>query len=133
MRRPLTFSWHRWEYPAGTHRRNLFCDRCGFCASHTVEPTAPEAEHDAASKSHVCAVPQYAWDAWRQEAFEAGMDPKTADVGRSLIREAHNHAWGVEPDLDGMLEDGLKHPRKAARRWRRILLERQEAELRGLR
>ncbi len=131
--RELTFSWHRWEYPAGTQRRNLSCDRCGYNASHAADPTAPDSAHLEASRSHECPPAQYYWDDWRREAFENGMPADVADAGRALIREAFQHGWGIEPNLGAMMRDGLRSPTRSRNRWRRMLRERQDAELGGFR
>jgi hypothetical protein len=121
MARVLIFTWHRWEYPKGTLRRRLICGRCGYSASHDVDPTAPAPEHKAATSRHVCPAPLFFWDDWRREAFELGMLPAAAEAGRALIREAHQHAWPWEPNTAAMMALGLANGRRAARRWARIL------------
>jgi hypothetical protein len=110
----------------------LVCDRCGFVASGQIEPTDPESAHLEASKSHQCSPARYHWDHWRREAFEQGMDADAADVGRALIREAHQHAWPDHVDMEAMMVRGLREPAEARERWQHILNDRAEAELAGI-
>jgi hypothetical protein len=130
--RPLSFSWHVWEYPAGSERRGLTCDACDCNASYPVEATAPHADHLFQAPKHVCQTFQYEWDEWRREAWERGMEREAAQAGRALIRECHQHAWPWEPDTRAMMVRGLRDPKGAARRWSRLLDHGNDRELAGL-
>jgi hypothetical protein len=117
------FRWRFWEYPPGTKRHDLWCNECGFGASGTVDPLAPADEHMKAAALHECPPVMFEWDAWRRLAWHCGMDPETADVGRSLIREHSQHGWNIGIDCEGMLASGVKSPRTSRRRWLRLLEE----------
>jgi hypothetical protein len=120
--RPVTFRWHRWEYPEGTARLGLTCDRCDSPGSPHVDPlNLSEEAHLEASKAHKCYPGPYHWDDWRRTAFDRGMDAETASAGRALIREHYQHGWEGELDTDGMMELGLQSPDKARARWDRSL------------
>jgi hypothetical protein len=129
---PLTFRFHRWEYPAGVARLGLSCNRCDGSASLGVEPTnLCEAAHIAASTEHRCRLPVYHWDEWRFAAFERGMDADAACAGRALIREHYQHGWPGAVDEEAMMDRGLRSPKEATERWRRLLDEGNRAELEG--
>lgn len=131
--RLITFRWHRWEFPAGTPRRGLTCNRCDCPGSYPAESTAPELEHVEAAKRHRCPELPYEWDDWRREAWAKNMDPQAAQAGRALLREHYQHQWGGSADPDAMMRRGLRSPRAALRRWSRLLADGNEAELRGAR
>lgn len=70
--------------------------------------------------------PRSAWDYWKEEMLERGLDEDLATLGRSVIREAENHGWG--PRLQafcsgGSLEEILFRAPGLARRLCTVLLE----------
>lgn len=72
---------------------------------------------------------RYAWDRWRLRALEAGLSDDLAWLGRGVMREAVQHAWseelkaecGWEDEGQAMLELALRAPRKAEKRWQRLM------------
>jgi hypothetical protein len=123
------FQWRRWEYPYGTKRHTLWCNACGYPASGSVDSVASADDHMKAAALHECPLVMFSWDFWRRVAWHAGMVPETADVGRLVIREHHQHAWNVPIDTAAMMANGLKSPRAARRSWQRLLDEHARAEL----
>lgn len=71
----------------------------------------------------------YAWDRWRLRALDAGLSDDLAWLGRHVMREAVQHAWseelraecGWEDEGQAMLELALRAPRKARKRWQRLM------------
>lgn len=67
----------------------------------------------------------YEWDRWEKNAREHGVPEELASLGRSLFREAQQHAWDADLFtecgwLDGgaaMIELALANPNAARRRW----------------
>ncbi len=61
--------------------------------------------------------------------LEAGLSDDLAWLGRDLMREAVQHAWseelkaecGWEDEGQAMLELALRAPRKAEKRWQRLM------------
>jgi hypothetical protein len=66
----------------------------------------------------------YEWDHWECLALERGLAPDLATLGRSLMREAHQHGWcarlkaecGWNDEGRAMLARLLAHPCRAAAR-----------------
>ncbi|MFI5305213.1 MAG: hypothetical protein ACHQYP_10525 [Nitrospiria bacterium] len=69
----------------------------------------------------------YHWDDWEADALARGVDPKLAELGRSIMREHFQHDWddfGSEVGFragTSMIELALKHPKKAEERWKHLL------------
>jgi|GEM_PF-3285820 len=40
-----------------------------------------------------CSAGAYPWDDWERSALASGLAPALAALGRSVMREAGNHAW----------------------------------------
>jgi hypothetical protein len=76
-----------------------------------------------------CAPQHYPWDYWEKKALAAGVPEELASLGRSVMREAHQHAWGERLQcLCGWADKGrrmirlaLKSPKTADKRWRDLL------------
>ncbi len=74
--------------------------------------------------------PLFEWDHWQRLALECGLAPDLAALGRSLMREADQHAWcerlkkecGLSDDGRAMLARVLKHPARTAARWHWLLV-----------
>ncbi len=72
---------------------------------------------------------RYAWDRWRLRAQEAGLPEDLAWLGRDVMREAVQHAWSEELKAEcgwadegqAMLELALRAPKKAEKRWQRLM------------
>lgn len=119
---PAGFRLSAWEHPAGVARFGLVCNRCGGVANPVDPAFADQAAIDAGAARHVCPPPLFEWDRWRLRAADRGVDPELADLGRSLYREARQHAWthiGIDPEQ--MLRDALHAPGQARQRWKRLL------------
>lgn len=76
---------------------------------------------------HLCQFPApgcWPRDDWQRHALECGLAPDLAALGRSLMREADQHAWcerlktecGWNDDGRAMLARLLAHPRRTAAR-----------------
>ncbi len=71
----------------------------------------------------------FPWDQWEQKAAAAGIDEELAGLGRTVYREAYNHAWGEELQAecgwsdggDALLELALHKPDLARERWEYLL------------
>jgi len=97
--------------------------------SHTTTEL-PQIDPDLATsyESHAD-IPFYKggfeWDHWKLEAIKKGMNPDLAQLGRDVMREAHNHHWRaylqIECRWDAMLEFGLDDPAIAQKRWEHLL------------
>lgn len=69
----------------------------------------------------------YPWDDWQRDAVAAGVAPELAALGRSVIREAHQHSWcdslkyecGVTSDdcAQGMILEAKDQPEFCHIRW----------------
>ena len=72
-----------------------------------------------------CAPGAYPWDDWERSALASGLAAELASLGRSVMREAYNHAWcerlkaecGWSDEGRAMLRRVLAHPRRTAARW----------------
>jgi hypothetical protein len=69
--------------------------------------------------------PRFEWDDWEEDALERGMNKELASLGRSVYREAIQHAWPwslrvvcVEPTLSDML---VKAPEMAKQFYETML------------
>ena len=71
----------------------------------------------------------YPWDDWKTKALSLGVRPDVANMGRSVMREAHQHVWddklhilcGWGDDGKRMIKLALRSPDKAYKRWGRLL------------
>ena len=76
-----------------------------------------------------CVYGEYPWDYWQAIALAAGVPPELASLGRSVMREAHQHAWSERlQSLCGWNDKGkrmiglaLRSPRTAEKRWQDLL------------
>ena len=72
-----------------------------------------------------CVCGQYPWDYWQQMAVQRGVPEELATLGRSVMREASQHAWGERlRSLCGWNDEGrrmialaLRSPKTARQRW----------------
>jgi hypothetical protein len=72
-----------------------------------------------------CSAGAYPWDDWERCALASGLAADLANLGRSVMREAYNHAWcerlraecGWSDEGRAMLRRVLAHPRRTAARW----------------
>jgi len=72
-----------------------------------------------------CVCGQYPWDHWQKMAKLRGVPEDLATLGRSLMREAHQHSWGDRlRSLCGWNDEGrrmialaLRSPKTAKQRW----------------
>ena len=76
-----------------------------------------------------CVCGQYPWDHWQRIALDRGVPEELATLGRSLMREASQHAWGERlRSLCGWNDEGrrmialaLRSPKTAKQRWSWLL------------
>jgi hypothetical protein len=78
-----------------------------------------------------CQPGGYPWDDWQREALAAGVADELANLGRAVMREAHQHAWceelrfecgaGHEDSAKGMIAEALEQPDWARSRWSWLL------------
>ena len=76
-----------------------------------------------------CVYGHYPWDYWQTAARAAGVPEELASLGRSVMREAHQHAWGERlQSLCGwndrgrrMIRLALRSPKTANKRWTDLL------------
>jgi hypothetical protein len=76
-----------------------------------------------------CSAGAYPWDDWERSALASGLAADLASLGRSVMREAYNHAWcerlkkecGWSAEGRSMLRRVLAHPRRTAARWNWLL------------
>jgi predicted NAD-dependent protein-ADP-ribosyltransferase YbiA (DUF1768 family) len=64
------------------------------------------------------------WDEWKQEALAAGVPEDLAQLGRDVLRENHQHGWGLEADelqIEQLIEFVTEEPDLARRRWTKLL------------
>ena len=72
---------------------------------------------------------RYAWDRWETRALEAGLEPKLAQRGRAVMREAVQHDWESELKAEcgwldagqAMLSLALHEGAMVAERWKYLL------------
>ena len=72
-----------------------------------------------------CSAGAYPWDDWERLALASGLAADLANLGRSVMREAYNHAWcerlktecGLHDEGVAMLRRVLAQPRRTAARW----------------
>lgn len=72
-----------------------------------------------------CTYGQYPWDDWQRMALARGVPEELATLGRAVMREAHQHAWGERlRSLCGWKDEGrrmialaLRSPETARLRW----------------
>ena len=72
-----------------------------------------------------CVYGQYPWDYWQRMALERGVPEELATLGRSLMREADQHAWGERlRSICGWNDEGrrmialaLRSPKTARQSW----------------
>ena len=77
-----------------------------------------------------CSAGAYPWDDWERSALASGLAADLASLGRSVMREAYNHAWcerlkrecGWSDDGRLMLRRVLAQPRRTAARWEWLML-----------
>ena len=80
---------------------------------------------DVLSTQGFCVYGQYPWDYWQRMALERGVSEELATLGRSVMREASQHAWGERlRSLCGWNDEGrcmialaLRSPETARQRW----------------
>jgi hypothetical protein len=80
-------------------------------------------------RHHHATVGEYPWDLWAQLARNASVSVELANLGRSLMREADQHAWseelqrecGWEDAGEAMIELALHAPDEALRRWKYLM------------
>ena len=80
---------------------------------------------DVLSTQGFCVCGQYPWDYWQRIALKRGVPEELATLGRSLMREADQHAWGERlRSLCGWNDEGrrmialaLRSPKTARQRW----------------
>lgn len=89
-----------------------------------------ERRHHGALRGHGCDFGDYPWDHWFQRARAAGVGEDLAHLGRSLMREADQHAWCLElrercgwtdASAAGMVRFALEAPTAATRVWDRLM------------
>lgn len=76
-----------------------------------------------------CTYGQYPWDHWQTAALAAVVPAELASLGRSVMREAHQHAWserlkslcGWNDKGKRMIRLALRSPKTADKRWRHLL------------
>jgi len=76
-----------------------------------------------------CNPGEFPWGEWQLRASAAGVPEALASLGRSVIREAYQHAWspalqsecGWDDDGNTMLELALRGATAAERRWSWLL------------
>jgi len=76
-----------------------------------------------------CSAGAYLWDDWERSALGGGLAPALAALGRSVMREAGNHAWcerlkkecGWCDEGRAMLARVTAHPGRTAARWEWLL------------
>ena len=74
---------------------------------------------------------QYPWDDWQRGALAAGVPTELANLGRAVMREAHQHSWcedlreecgaGGEEAAKGMIFEALEQPEWCRSRWNWLL------------
>lgn len=119
---PADFRLRRWTHENQEYT-GLICDVCGYCADPDDPATADQAALDRAADRHDCPTPVYEWDLWRRYAWEQGVDPELADLGRSVYRECSQHNWNFRIDDEGMIRRALDAPEETRTFWERLLLE----------
>ena len=76
-----------------------------------------------------CSAGAYPWDDWGRLAHTSGLAADLANLGRSVMREAYNHAWcerlraecGWNDEGRAMLRRVLAQPRRTAARWQWLM------------
>ena len=76
-----------------------------------------------------CSLGNHPWDDWERAALEKGVPSELAALGRAVFREAYQHDWDEHlKSLCGWRDDGcrmlklvLRSPRRAGKRWQRLL------------
>lgn len=78
-----------------------------------------------------CKPGEYPWDDWQREALAAGVAADLAQLGRAVMREAHQHAWcdslkyecgaGHEGSAKGMILEAKECPERCRSRWEWLL------------
>ncbi|GAA5483939.1 hypothetical protein [Haloferula sargassicola] len=78
-----------------------------------------------------CKPGEYPWDDWQRDALAAGVSDELANLGRALMREAHQHVWceelrfecgaGHEDSAKGMIFQAMEQPDWARSRWNWLL------------
>ncbi len=71
----------------------------------------------------------YPWDRWETAAREAGVAEDLCNLGRALFREAYQHQWSDELQvesgwLDGgvrMIYQALAFPEECTERWQHLM------------
>ena len=80
---------------------------------------------DVLGRQGFCVYGKYPWDHWQRMALERGVSEELATLGRSVMREASQHAWGeMLRSLCGWNDEGrrmialaLRSPKTARQRW----------------
>ncbi len=89
-----------------------------------------ERRHMGSLVAHGCKYGDYPWDHWFARARAAGVGESLAHLGRSLMREADQHAWcaelrercgWTEESAAGMIRFALDEPKVAERHWSRLM------------
>ena len=76
-------------------------------------------------RRHNCEYGDYPWDHWQEWALADGVPTDLAQLGRDLIREADQHNWPRERQLEcgwgdsgaAMIQLALTAPDQARERW----------------
>jgi len=76
-----------------------------------------------------CSAGAYPWDDWERSALASGLAADLAGLGRSVMREAYNHAWcgrlkkecGWSDDGRAMRRRVTAQPGRTAARWEWLL------------
>lgn len=119
---PPDFRLRQWTFE-GQEYVGLICDVCGFCADPEDPASADQAALDRAADRHDCPTPTDDWDLWRRHAWEQGVDPELADLGRAVYRECLQHGWGLRIDDEAMIRRALHEPEETRAWWERLLQE----------
>lgn len=118
---PVGFRLRTWEYPEGTPRVGMVCNRCGCCVDPPDVTAVTWIELEEAADRHECVRPVCEWDFWHRRAVATGVDPQLAELGRALIRENYQHGWNAPVDEVAMIRSAKRSPKSTARRWQAML------------
>ena len=84
----------------------------------------------AKPKAHGAKPGDFPWDRWYARARAAGVDERLAQLGRSVMREADQHAWcrelwercgWTEQSADGMIRFAREDPDAADQQWDKLM------------
>lgn len=93
-------------------------------------PLPRERRRAALGAAHGCKYGEYPWDHWAARAKDAGVAENLAQLGRSVMRDADQHAWcrelwercgWTEESAAGMIAYALRSPAEAKKQWEQLM------------